>query len=116
MQYGILTNDILIDPLAMAVCTAPSVALVTLDSLQLIHEKLGVNTSLGASNVSFGLPDRRAINKAYQALAIGRSLTATIADPTVPAIRDTLLACDLLMGHDEYGLGWIKPYRERAKK
>jgi 5-methyltetrahydrofolate--homocysteine methyltransferase len=76
---------------------------------------LGVNINLGASNVSFGLPDRRTINIAFLALAISRGMTTAITDPTVPEIQTILLACDLLMGHDEYGMNWIKAYRKRSK-
>lgn len=88
---------------------------MTLDSVQLIRDELGVNISLGASNVSFGLPDRKIINTTYLAMAISRGLTAAITDPTVAEIQTTLLACDLLMGHDEYALKWIKAYRKRLK-
>jgi len=115
-KYDIPPEDIVIDPLAMAVCTDPSAALVTLDSLQLIRKELGVNLSLGASNVSFGLPDRKTINTAYLALAISRGLTSAITDPTASDIRNMIIACDLLLGHDEYALGWIKEYRKRSKE
>jgi 5-methyltetrahydrofolate--homocysteine methyltransferase len=83
--------------------------------MPLVRQELGVNLSLGASNVSFGLPDRPALNVAYLALGIARGLTAAITDPTVPEIRSTLLACDLLLGRDEYARRWIKAYRARAK-
>jgi 5-methyltetrahydrofolate--homocysteine methyltransferase len=75
---------------------------VTLDAMELVCRELGVNLSLGASNASFGLPDRKTINTAYLALGVARGLTAAITDPTVAEIRTTLLACDLLMGRDEY--------------
>ena len=75
-----------------------------------------MNISLGASNVSFGLPDRKIINVAYLALAIARGLTAAITDPTIPEIQTTLLACDLLMGRDEYSMRWIKAFRQREKE
>jgi 5-methyltetrahydrofolate--homocysteine methyltransferase len=88
---------------------------VTLDSIALIQRELGVNMSLGASNVSFGLPDRKIINVAYLALAISRGLTAAITDPTVPEIQTALLACNLLMGNDEYAMRWIKAFRAREK-
>ncbi len=83
--------------------------------MALVQKELGVNLSLGASNVSYGLPDRKIINTAYLALAVGRGMTAAITDPTVPEIRTTLLACDLLMGRDEYSMHWIKAYRKRLK-
>ena len=115
-QFGIPAEDVVIDCLALTVSADHTAARVTLDSLQLVQEELGVNLSLGASNVSFGLPDRKIINTAYLALAIGRGLTAAITDPTVPEVRTTLLACDTLMGHDEFAMGWIKAYRKRVKE
>ena len=115
-QFGIPAEDVVIDCLALTVSADHTAARVTLDSLQLVQEELGVNLSLGASNVSFGLPDRKVINTAYLALAIGRGLTAAITDPTVPEVRTTLLACDTLMGHDEFAMGWIKAYRKRVKE
>lgn len=113
-KYDIPPEDILIDPLALTVSADHQAARVTLDSVELIRDELGVNMSLGASNVSFGLPDRKIINTTYLALAISRGLTAAITDPSVPEIQTTLLACDLLMGHDEYAMKWIKAYRRRA--
>lgn len=115
IEYGIPPEDIIIDPLALTIGADHNAGRVTLDSVHLIHSELGANISLGASNVSFGLPDRKIINVAYLALAIARGLTAAITDPTIPEIQTTLLACDLLMGRDEYAMRWIKAYRQRAK-
>lgn len=114
-DYGLPAEDIIIDPLALTVSADHRQARITLDSIELIRAKLGVNMNLGASNVSFGLPDRKIINVAYLALAISRGLTTAITDPTVPEIQTTLLACDLLMGHDEYSARWIKAFRAREK-
>jgi len=113
--YGIPPEDILIDCLALTVGADSKAGKVTLDSLQLVRDTLGVNLSLGASNVSFGLPDRKIINVAYLALANACGLTAAITDPTVPEIQTTLLACDLLLGRDEYSIRWIKAFRKREK-
>ena len=114
-DYGIPPQDVLIDCLALTVGADSNAGRVTLDSMELIWNELGVNMSLGASNVSFGLPDRKIINVAYLALAISRGLTAAITDPTVPEIQTTLLACDLLMGRDEYASRWIRAFRKREK-
>jgi 5-methyltetrahydrofolate--homocysteine methyltransferase len=114
-EYGIPPEDIVIDCLALTVGADSKAGKVTLDSMQLVHDTLGVNLSLGASNVSFGLPDRKIINVAYLALANARGLTAAITDPTVPEIQTTLLACDLLLGKDEYSMRWIKAFRKREK-
>lgn len=114
-DYGLPAEDIIIDPLALTVSADHRQALITLDSIELIRKELGVNMNLGASNVSFGLPDRKIINVAYLALAISRGLTTAITDPTVPEIQTTLLACDLLMGRDEFSSRWIKAFRAREK-
>lgn len=115
-DFGIPAEDVVIDCLALTVGADHKAGQVTLDAMRLIRAELGVNLSLGASNVSFGLPDRKIINTAYLALAIACGMTAAITDPTVPEIRTTLLACDLLMGHDEYAMQWIKAYRKRVKE
>jgi 5-methyltetrahydrofolate--homocysteine methyltransferase len=115
-NYGIPPEDIIIDCLALTVGADFKAGQVTLDTMALVKKELGVNLSLGASNVSFGLPDRKIINVAYLALAIARGLTAAITDPTVPEIQTTLLACDLLMGRDEYAMRWIQAYRKRDRE
>lgn len=114
-DYGIPAEDIIIDPLALTVSADHSAGRVTLDSISLIQRELGVNMNLGASNVSFGIPDRKIVNVAYLAMAVSRGLTTAITDPTVPEIQTTLMACDLLMGRDEYSMRWIKAFRTREK-
>jgi 5-methyltetrahydrofolate--homocysteine methyltransferase len=114
-DYGIPAQDVVIDCLALTVSADSIAGRVTLDTMRLVQEELGVNLALGASNVSFGLPDRKTINAAYLALGIARGLTAAITDPTVPELRNTILASDLLMGHDEYAMRWIKAYRTAQK-
>jgi 5-methyltetrahydrofolate--homocysteine methyltransferase len=114
-DFGIPAENVVIDCLALTVGADHNAGKVTLDSIALVRQELGVNMSLGASNVSFGLPDRKVINVAYLSLAIARGLTAAITDPTVPEIQTMLLACDLLMGRDEYAMHWIKAFRKRSK-
>jgi 5-methyltetrahydrofolate--homocysteine methyltransferase len=114
-RHGVPIEDIVIDCLALTVGADSRAGKITLDSIALVRSELGVNLSLGASNVSFGLPDRKIINVAYLALAIAHGLTAAITDPTVPEIQTTLLACDLLMGRDEYSMRWIQAFRKRSK-
>jgi 5-methyltetrahydrofolate--homocysteine methyltransferase len=112
---GLRPEDIIIDPLALTVSADHTAGRVTLDAIRLIQQALGVNMNLGASNVSFGLPDRKIVNVAYLALAIANGLTTAITDPTIPEIQTTLLACDLLMGRDEFSMRWIKAFRAREK-
>jgi 5-methyltetrahydrofolate--homocysteine methyltransferase len=114
-DFGVPPEDIIIDCLALTVGADSNAGKITLDSMALVRQELGVNLNLGASNVSFGLPDRKLLNVAYLALAIARGLTTAITDPTVPEIQTTLLACDLLMGRDEYAMRWIKAFRKREK-
>ena len=114
-DYGIGPEDILIDPLALVVSANDQAARVTLESIRLLQTELGVNMCLGASNVSFGLPDRKILNAAFLALAISRGLTSAITDPTVTEIQTVVLACNLLMGQDAYSMRWIKAFRARQK-
>lgn len=114
-DFGIRVEDILIDPLALVVSADDQAGRITLESIALIHTELGVNMCLGASNVSFGLPDRKIVNAAFLALAISRGLTSAITDPTAAEIQTTLQACDLLMGNDSYSMRWIKAFRARQK-
>ena len=114
-DHGMPPEDIVIDCLALTVSADSLAGRVTLDTMRLVQQELGVNLSLGASNVSFGLPDRVAINVAYLALGIARGMTAAITDPTVPELATTIRACDLLMGRDEYAMRWIKAYRAAQK-
>ena len=114
-DFGIPADHIIIDCLALTVGADHNAGRITLDSMVLVRKELGVNLNLGASNVSFGLPDRKILNIAYLSLAYARGLTVAITDPTVPEIQTTLLACDLLMGHDEYAMRWIKAFRKRSQ-
>jgi 5-methyltetrahydrofolate--homocysteine methyltransferase len=114
-DYGIAAENIIIDCLALTVGADHNAGRITLDSMVLVRKELGVNLNLGASNVSFGLPDRKILNVAYLSLAVARGLTIAITDPTVPEIQTTLLACDLLMGRDEYAMRWIKAFRKRSQ-
>jgi 5-methyltetrahydrofolate--homocysteine methyltransferase len=113
-DFGIPPEDIIIDCLALTVGADHNSGKITLDSMVLVRQELGVNLNLGASNVSFGLPDRKILNVAYLSLAIARGLTIAITDPTVSEIQTTVLACDLLMGRDEYAMRWIKAFRKRS--
>lgn len=114
-DYAIPADDVVIDCLALTVGADSNAGRVTLETMALVRRELGLNLSLGASNVSFGLPDRKTINSAYLALGIARGLTAAITDPTVPELRNMVRACDLLTGHDEYAMRWIKSYRAAQK-
>jgi 5-methyltetrahydrofolate--homocysteine methyltransferase len=93
------------------VAADPTCGLITLETMRLIREELGNNMTCGASNVSFGLPDRATVNAAFLPLAMHAGLTCAITNPLVPEVRRAVLAGDLLLGHDEYAMRWISSYR-----
>lgn len=111
-KLGIPVEDIVIDPLVLTVGADQMAGIVTLTAIQKIRKEFGVNINLGASNVSFGLPDRHTINEAFLALAIGAGASCLITNPEklTPIIR----ACDLLLGRDDYAAKYIKTYRKRV--
>ncbi|HEY7620562.1 MAG TPA: dihydropteroate synthase [Solirubrobacteraceae bacterium] len=111
-DHGIPPEDVVIDPLAMTVGAATDAVTITLETISLIRDELGVNMCLGASNVSFGLPRRHALNAAFLPMAMAAGLTSAImscADEVIAAVR----ASDLLLGHDEWGARWIAEHRQR---
>ena len=110
---GIGLEDVIIDPLAMAVSTDHNAALQTMAALQLVRDTLGVNQTLGVSNVSFGLPNRHAINAVFLTMAALNGLTCAIIDPIVWELRKTVLISDMLCGKDEYCMNYITVYREK---
>jgi 5-methyltetrahydrofolate--homocysteine methyltransferase len=112
-KLGIPLEDIIIDPLALTVAADTKAALVTLDTARRIHGEFGVNQTLGASNISFGLPDRDVVNWAFLALAIGAGVTCPVIN--VKAVRSAVLAVDLLLGRDDYAMRYIRAYRSRKK-
>jgi 5-methyltetrahydrofolate--homocysteine methyltransferase len=115
-DYGIPKEDVIIDPIAMTVAADPTCGLITLETMRLIRDELGNNMTCGASNVSFGLPDRATVNAAFLPLAMHAGLTCAITNPLVPEVRRAVLAGDLLLGHDEYAMRWIASYRADLAK
>src|SRR5258708_14863906 len=110
-DYGIPQADVIIDPIAMTVRADRTCGVITLETMRLIRASLGNNMICGASNVSFGLPDRATVNAAFLPLAMNAGLTCAITNPLVPEVRRAVLAGDLLLGHDEYAMRWIASYR-----
>ncbi len=111
-DYGISRDDVVIDPLAMTVGADPGAVKTTLTTISLIRDELGVNMCLGASNVSFGLPDRHALNAGFLPMAMAAGLTSAIMSTARPVV-DAVRASDLLLGHDEWGANWIAAHRAR---
>jgi methanogenic corrinoid protein MtbC1/uroporphyrinogen-III decarboxylase len=104
---GIQREDVIIDPLAMAVSADHEAGYETLQALRLIRDELGVNQTLGLSNISFGLPERSTINALFLAMAVSSGLTCPIVDPTVWEMRKALLISDMMLGRDEYCLRYL---------
>lgn len=110
IQSGIATEDVVIDPLAMAVSADPGAGLVTLETIRLIRDNLGLNITQGASNVSFGLPDREVLNSAFMALSIINGLTCPIANPA--KITSLVRAVDLLRAKDDFAMRFVEHYQK----
>ena len=110
-DHGIPQEDVIIDPIAMTVAADPTCGVITLETMRLIRDELGNNMTCGASNVSFGLPDRATVNAAFLPLAMHAGLTCAITNPLEPHVRRAILAGDLLLGHDEYAMKWIASFR-----
>jgi 5-methyltetrahydrofolate--homocysteine methyltransferase len=112
-EYGIAPEDIVIDPLAMPIGSDTSVVQTTLTTMRRIRDELGLNMTCGASNVSFGMPDRHALGAAFLPMAMTAGLTSAIMDTRTPQIVTAVKAADLLLGHDEWGGSWIAAHRAR---
>ena len=110
-KHGIPLEDLVIDPLAMTVGADPEAVKITLETIYLIREKWGLNMTLGASNISFGLPYRHALNAAFLPAAMSHGLTSAVMDARTPQIVESVRAADLLLGLDPWGSNWITRFR-----
>ena len=115
-KHGIPPTDVIIDPLALTMGADSNAGKIALDTIELLVREFGCNITMGASNISFGLPDRKYINATFIAMAIHAGLTCPITNPLVMEVKTAVLAADLAMGRDEYGMNWIKDYRARTKE
>lgn len=111
VKSGLKEEDVIIDPLAMAVSADSMACLVTLETIKLIHKNLGLNITMGASNISFGLPGREALNAAFISLAIFCGLTCPIANPE--KIADAIRATDLALGRDDFAIRFVEYFQIR---
>jgi len=112
-RVGIPIEDIIIDPLVMTVGHDSKAAMITLKAIELIRNEFGVNISLGASNVSFGLPDRHSVNAAMLSIAMQAGATCSITDPI--KLGSTIRATDLLLGKDANSMRYLKYFRATEK-
>jgi 5-methyltetrahydrofolate--homocysteine methyltransferase len=109
VKIGISAEDVVIDPLVMAVSADPQAGLVSLETIRLVRDKLGVNMTQGSSNVSFGLPNREALNNAFMTLSIFTGVTCPIANP----VKVTVAArsVDLLLGRDDFAMRFVEYFQ-----
>lgn len=112
-KIGIPIEDIIIDPLVMTVGHDSKAATITLKAIELIRNEFGVNISLGASNVSFGLPDRHSVNAAMLSIAMQTGATCSITDPI--KLGSAIRATDLLLGRDANSMRYLKYFRATEK-
>ncbi len=112
-RLGIPAEDVVVDPLAMSVASDDQAGAGALAALTQIRDKLGVNQTIGASNISYGLPERREVNGVFLAMAVLNGLTCPITDPSLWPIRRTLLLTDLFLGKDEFAMNYITAFREQ---
>jgi 5-methyltetrahydrofolate--homocysteine methyltransferase len=112
-KLGISENDIVIDPLVLTVGADSNAGRVTLETIRLVRSEFGVNINLGASNVSFGLPDRQTINQAFLSLAMEAGATCAITDPI--KLASSIRATDLLLGRDASGMRYLRYWRSQNR-
>ena len=115
-DHGIPREDIVVDPLVMPIGAMRTAGRQVLTLVRRLREDLGVNTTCGASNISFGLPNRAAINAAFLSMAIGAGMTSAITNPLEPEIRTAILAADVLAGHDPDCATWIRAHRQPSSE
>ncbi|MDH5312888.1 MAG: dihydropteroate synthase [Actinomycetota bacterium] len=111
-DHGIPAHDIVVDPLVMPVGAMATAGRQVFALVRRLHDELGVNTTCGASNVSFGLPNRSGLNGAFLAMAIASGMTSAITSPLHEEVRQAVMAADVLMGTDAHAASWIGRYGE----
>ena len=111
-DYGIPSSDIVVDPLVMPIGALNSAGMQVIKLVRRLQEELKVNTTCGASNVSFGLPNRNGINAAFLTMAIASGLTSAITNPLHDSVMQAVMGADVMMGNDPNCVRWIKKYRE----
>jgi 5-methyltetrahydrofolate--homocysteine methyltransferase len=113
-EYGIAKADIVIDPLAMPIGADTGNSLVTMEAMRQIRDQYGLNMTCGASNVSFGMPDRHTLGAAWLPMAMTAGLTSAIMDTRTPQIVEAVKAADVFLNHDDWGMAWIAAHRAKA--
>jgi len=107
-DHGIPAHDIVVDPLVMPIGAMATAGLQVFRLVRKLREELGVNTTCGASNISFGLPNRHGINAAFLPMAIASGMTSAIMNPVRPQEMEAIRAANLLTNNDPHGAAWIR--------
>jgi len=110
-DYGIPHSDVVVDPLVMPVGAINTSGVQVMRLVRRLREELKVNTTCGASNISFGLPSRNGINAAFLTMAIASGMTSAITNPLHPEVMQAVMGADVMMGHDPDCRRWIAKYR-----
>ncbi len=113
-DYGISHEDVVVDPLVMPIGAINSAGKQIIHLVRRLRNELKVNTTCGASNVSFGLPNRNGINAAFLTMAIGAGMTSAITSPLHPEVMQAILGANVMMGKDPHCSNWISCYRDRS--
>ena len=116
MDHGIAKEDVVIDPLVMPIGAINSAGKQVTALIKMLQNDLGVNTTCGASNLSFGLPNRLGLNTAFIAMAIGAGMTSAITNPLEKEIMQSVRAANVVVGNDPECTDWIANYREPGSK
>jgi 5-methyltetrahydrofolate--homocysteine methyltransferase len=111
-DYGIPAHDVVVDPLVMPIGAMGTAGRQVFALLRRLVEELGVNTTCGASNVSFGLPNRNAITGTFLSMAMSNGMSSAIMNPLHPEVKSAIMAADVLMGNDRDCFAWIKANRD----
>src|SRR4051812_2405885 len=111
LDHGIPREDVVVDPLLMPIGAMPSAGRQVFRILGRLRDELQVNATCGASNVSFGLPNREGINGSFLAMAIASGLTSAITNPIAEGVRTAVMAADVLQGNDQDAARWIRQFR-----
>jgi len=111
-DHGIPACDVVVDPLVMPIGAVADSGVQVLQLIHRLRTELKVNTTCGASNISFGLPNRAGLNAAFISMAIGAGLTSAITNPMVTELMQAIRGADVMLNHDPQCANWITAYRE----
>ena len=114
LDHGIRAADVVVDPLVMPIGAINQAGVQVMRLVHRLRTELKVNTTCGASNISFGLPNRNGVNAAFLTMAIGAGMTSAITNPLHPEVMQAVMGADIMMGHDPDCMRWIRNYRDAA--